>query len=64
MTTAGEPRKATIRLELTERQKEKLRRATGRTVNALELRLQDLPEGAQASAPEEGLSDGDAISDA
>jgi hypothetical protein len=32
-----------IRLELTERQKEQIRKATGRTVNSLDLGLQGLP---------------------
>jgi hypothetical protein len=33
-----------IRLELTRRQKEQIRKATGRTVNSLDLGLQGLPE--------------------
>lgn len=32
-----------IRLELTKRQKEQIRKATGRTVNSLDLGLQGLP---------------------
>jgi hypothetical protein len=64
MAMTGEPQRPTIRLELTGRQKKQLRRATGRTVNALELRLQDLPEPPSASTPGEGRSNGDTFSDA
>jgi hypothetical protein len=60
---AGEPgrrksRKARIRLELTECQKEQIRQATGREVNALELGLEGLPEPAEPPAPEEEKTDG------
>jgi hypothetical protein len=37
-----ESRRARIRLELTEGQKEQIRKATGRTVNSLELGLESL----------------------
>jgi hypothetical protein len=40
------PPRATIRLALTECQKKQIREATGREVNALELRLTSLPEPA------------------
>ena len=40
-------KKARIRLELTECQKEQIRKATGREVNALELGLEGLPEPAE-----------------
>jgi hypothetical protein len=36
-----------IRLELTRRQKEQIRKATGRTVNSLDLGLQGLPDLAE-----------------
>ena len=44
------PEKARLRLELTERQKQQIRRATGRDVKSLELRLQRLPEPADGQA--------------
>jgi hypothetical protein len=47
------PRKAEIRLELTERQKEQVREATGREVTSLELRLQPLQGLLQRPAGEE-----------
>jgi hypothetical protein len=37
-----------IRLELTRRQKEQIRKATGRTVNSLDLGLQGLPEAVES----------------
>jgi len=37
-------RKTSVRLELTQRQKKKIRQATGREVSRLELRLEPLPE--------------------
>jgi hypothetical protein len=37
-----------IRLELTERQKEQIWKATGRTVNSLDLGLEGLPEPAES----------------
>jgi hypothetical protein len=40
-------RRTTIRLELTKAQKVQIRAATGREVDVLELRLQDLPEPAE-----------------
>ena len=42
-----------MRLELTECQKEQIRKATGREVYALELGLEGLPEPAVPPAPEE-----------
>jgi hypothetical protein len=49
-------RRTTVRLELTEAQKEQMRAAIGREVNVLELRLQGGPEPAGglegAAAPE------------
>jgi hypothetical protein len=48
-----ERRKPRIRLELTKRQKEQIRKATGREVTALELRLEALPEPAGPITPEE-----------
>jgi hypothetical protein len=38
------PGKTTIRLELTKGQQAQIRQATGRTVTALELRLEALPQ--------------------
>lgn len=55
---AQERRRRTIRLELTERQREQVRRATGRVVTALELRLQDLEEPAAPLTSEEEHSHG------
>jgi hypothetical protein len=52
-----EPRGARIQIELTERQKEQIRKATGRQVNWLELRLQGLPEPAEPPAGEEERRD-------
>jgi hypothetical protein len=53
-----EPRKARIRLELSERQKEQIRKATGRKVNSLELRLRPLPEVAEPpTGKEEGTDE-------
>jgi hypothetical protein len=46
------PRRALIQIKLTERQKDQIRKATGRRVNSLELRLQSLPE---PSAPPEAV---------
>jgi hypothetical protein len=56
---AGEGERATIWLELTKCQKEQIRKATGRTVNVLELRLEGLPEPAegQEEAPEPDMSE-------
>ena len=50
-------KKARTRLELTECQKEQIRKATGREVNALELGLQGLPDPAEPPAPEEEKTD-------
>jgi hypothetical protein len=58
MEVTRKSRKARIRLELTECQKEQLRKATGREVNALELGLQGLPEPAEPPAPEAEKTDG------
>jgi hypothetical protein len=44
---ARQPGKSRIRIKLTETQKVQIREATGREVNVLELRLQDLPEPAE-----------------
>ena len=52
-----ETQRARMRLELTERQKEQIRKATGRQVNWLELRLQGLPEPAEPPAGEEERRD-------
>jgi hypothetical protein len=41
-----------IRLELTRRQKEQIRKATGRQVNSLDLGLQGLPELAPDERPD------------
>jgi hypothetical protein len=56
------PRKVGIRLELTERQKEQVREATGREVTLIELRLQPLQGSLQCPAgekerTEEGVRD-------
>jgi hypothetical protein len=58
---AEDPRTTRIRLELTKRQKKQLRKATGRDVQALELRLRGLPEpdegqeeASDADVPERG----------
>ena len=50
-----EPHRATIRLKLTECQQAQIRRATGRAVNAIELRLHPLPEPAGPAGEEEPL---------
>jgi hypothetical protein len=52
-----EPETTRIRLELTERQKEQIRRATGRKVNTLDLGLQGLPEPAAPPARQEKRRD-------
>jgi hypothetical protein len=54
-----EPRKARVRLVLTERQKEQIRKATGRKVNRLELRLEALPEPTAPAEGEGGHEEGD-----
>ena len=41
-----QPPRTRIRLELTQRQKEQIRKATGRQVNALDLGFQSVPEPA------------------
>jgi hypothetical protein len=46
-----EPRKRTIRLELTPCQKQQIRQATGREVNRLELQVEAVPETADLPAP-------------
>jgi hypothetical protein len=48
-----EPRRTRIRLKLTERQKEQIRKATGRKVNALDLGLEGLPEPTEPSEHDE-----------
>jgi hypothetical protein len=52
-----EPRRTHIRLDLSECQKEQIRKATGRRVNSLELRLQGLPEPAESPDREEERTD-------
>jgi hypothetical protein len=47
------PPRTRIRLELTERQKEQIRKATGRQVNSLDLGLQGLPERAPDERPDD-----------
>jgi hypothetical protein len=48
-----EPRRTRIRLELTARLKEQIRKATGRQVNALDLGLQGPPEPAEPARQHE-----------
>jgi hypothetical protein len=47
-----QPPRSRIRLELTRRQKEQIRKATGRTVNSLDLGLQGLPAQEPDERPE------------
>jgi hypothetical protein len=51
------PEKDRVRLELTERQKKQIRKATGRDVRSLELGLQGLPEPAEAAVHDEEKTD-------
>src|SRR5439155_25752656 len=51
------PPKARLRLDLTKRQKEQIREATGREVSSLELGLDGLPEPHEAAARDEAKTD-------
>jgi hypothetical protein len=49
--------KARVRLELTKQQQHQIRRATGRQVSSLELRLRGLPEPAERPDDYEAVTD-------